>query len=104
MPFHSSSLPFPFPTLALVPSLPASSYAALPLPSPLPALPQSANAVLVSEQGPVRRWRLDYRARWKFWKVGGVCENRLWMTTDREAGTVSAGEWVGGNGVGVGRE
>ncbi|KAG2429642.1 hypothetical protein HXX76_010871 [Chlamydomonas incerta] len=50
---------------------------------------ESANATLVSEEGPVRRWRLDYRARWKFWKVGGVCDNRLWMTTDREAGTVS---------------
>ncbi|KAG2429675.1 hypothetical protein HYH02_014013 [Chlamydomonas schloesseri] len=50
---------------------------------------ESANATLVSESGPVRRWRLDYRARWKFWKVSGVCENRLWMTTDRETGTVS---------------
>ncbi|PNH06323.1 hypothetical protein TSOC_007293 [Tetrabaena socialis] len=50
---------------------------------------KSATAELVSEEGPVRRWRLDYRARWKFWKVGGVCDNRLWMTTDREQGTVS---------------
>ncbi|KAG2490372.1 hypothetical protein HYH03_011174 [Edaphochlamys debaryana] len=50
---------------------------------------QSADAELVSEDGPRRRWRLDYRARWKFWKVGGVCENRLWMTTDAEAGTVT---------------
>ncbi|GLC44231.1 hypothetical protein PLESTB_000755200 [Pleodorina starrii] len=50
---------------------------------------ESANAELVSEEGAVRKWRLDYRARWSFWKVGGVCDNRLWMTTDREAGTVS---------------
>ncbi|KXZ42158.1 hypothetical protein GPECTOR_194g326 [Gonium pectorale] len=50
---------------------------------------ESAKAELVSEDGPVRRWRLDYRARWKFWKVGGVCDNRLWMTTDSDRGTVS---------------
>ncbi|EFJ51787.1 hypothetical protein VOLCADRAFT_116300 [Volvox carteri f. nagariensis] len=50
---------------------------------------ESASAELVSEEGPVRKWRLDYRARWRFWKVGGVCDNRLWMTTDRELGTVS---------------
>ncbi len=44
----------------------------------------------------MRRWRLDYRARWKFWKVGGVCDNRLWMTTDRERGTVrrGPGQWA----------
>ncbi|GLI64130.1 hypothetical protein VaNZ11_007311 [Volvox africanus] len=50
---------------------------------------EAAAAELVSEDGPVRKWRLDYRARWKFWKIGGVCENRLWMTTDRSCGTVS---------------
>lgn len=61
------------------------------LPDPPPNHPQSASAELVSEEGPVRRWRLDYRARWKFWKVGGVCDNRLWMTTDRERGTVGRG-------------
>ncbi|GIL72141.1 hypothetical protein Vretimale_452 [Volvox reticuliferus] len=50
---------------------------------------EAATAELVSEDGPVRKWRVDHRSRWKFWKVGGVCENRLWMTCDRSCGTVS---------------
>lgn len=37
----------------------------------------------------MRRWQLDYKARWKFWKVSGVCDNRLIMTTDSNKGTVS---------------
>ena len=37
---------------------------------------QSADAELLEEDGPKRKWRLDYSARWNFWKVSGVCENR----------------------------
>jgi hypothetical protein len=37
---------------------------------------QSADAELVEEEGPRRKWRLDYKATWSFWKVSGVCENR----------------------------
>ena len=35
------------------------------------------------------RYELDYKAKWKFWRIGGVCENRLFMETDSDAGTVS---------------
>ncbi|WIA21870.1 hypothetical protein OEZ85_004246 [Tetradesmus obliquus] len=49
----------------------------------------SASAELLEEEGPRRKWRLDYRATWSFWKVGGICENRLWMWTDRDNGTVT---------------
>lgn len=50
---------------------------------------QSADAELLEEEGPRRKWRLDYKATWSFWKVSGVCENRFWLWTDKEAGTVT---------------
>ena len=37
---------------------------------------QAADAELLEEDGARRKWRLDYTARWNFWKVSGVCENR----------------------------
>lgn len=49
---------------------------------------ESATSQLVEQNGPIKKWRLDYKARWKFWKLNGVCDNRLWMTTNRDAGTV----------------
>jgi hypothetical protein len=39
-------------------------------------LHQSASAELLEDEGPRRKWRLDYMARWSFWKVSGICENR----------------------------
>lgn len=49
----------------------------------------AADAELLEEDGPRRKWRLDYTARWNFWRVSGVCENRLFMWTDSQAGTVT---------------
>jgi len=37
---------------------------------------QSADVSLISEEGPVRTYRLDYLARWSFWKVSGTCTNK----------------------------
>jgi hypothetical protein len=45
-------------------------------PLPAPSTNQSADAELLEEEGPRRKWRLDYRAHWHFWKVAGVCENK----------------------------
>jgi hypothetical protein len=50
-------------------------------PAPHPPTPthshlQSADAELLEEEGPRRKWRLDYRAHWHFWKVAGVCKNK----------------------------
>jgi hypothetical protein len=50
--------------------------------------PQGARSRLLREEGPRRYFELDYTARWRFWRVGGTCENRLWMDTDADAGTV----------------
>ncbi|KIZ00278.1 hypothetical protein MNEG_7685 [Monoraphidium neglectum] len=49
---------------------------------------ERADSELLSEVGPVRTYRLDYLARWKFWKVSGTCTNKLIMTTDSQRGTV----------------
>jgi hypothetical protein len=46
------------------------------LPLLLLLLLQSASAELLEDEGPRRKWRLDYQARWSFWKVSGICENR----------------------------
>eukprot|EP00775_Hariotina_reticulata_P001057 gene1057-1392_t len=37
----------------------------------------------------LKKWRLDYRARWNFWRVSGVCENRMFMWTNRETGSIT---------------
>eukprot|EP00879_Flechtneria_rotunda_P000595 GHRR01000704.1.p1 GENE.GHRR01000704.1~~GHRR01000704.1.p1 ORF type:complete len:449 (+),score=139.56 GHRR01000704.1:147-1493(+) len=50
---------------------------------------EHASAELLEDNGPRRKWRLDYTARWTFWKVSGLCQNRMWMWTDRDAGTVT---------------
>ncbi|GBF96358.1 hypothetical protein Rsub_09429 [Raphidocelis subcapitata] len=50
---------------------------------------ESADSSLLEEDGPVRRYRLDYRAKWSFWKVSGTCVNKLIMTTDASRGTVA---------------
>jgi hypothetical protein len=50
---------------------------------------EAADAELLEDNGAQKKWRLDYSARWSFWKVSGICENRLWMWTDRNAGTVT---------------
>lgn len=36
-----------------------------------------------------RRYELDYKARWKFWRVSGVCDNKVYMETHADHGTVS---------------
>ncbi|GFH33175.1 uncharacterized protein HaLaN_32502, partial [Haematococcus lacustris] len=48
-----------------------------------------ASSTLIFEEGAKRRYTLDYQARWKFWRVTGVCENRLIMETDADEGTVT---------------
>lgn len=50
---------------------------------------EGARFKLLQEKGPWRRYELDYLARWKFWKVSGVCENKLFMETDADKGTVN---------------
>ncbi|KAL6762039.1 hypothetical protein V8C86DRAFT_714844 [Haematococcus lacustris] len=50
---------------------------------------EGASSTLISEEGAKRRYTLDYQARWKFWRVTGVCENRLIMETDADEGTVT---------------
>lgn len=71
-------------------SLPHPSTLTSPLPSHLRSSPptrfktatnntttqQAADSELLEESGSRRKWRLDYTARWNFWKVSGVCENR----------------------------
>ncbi len=49
---------------------------------------ESATSKLIEEDGPRKKWLLDYEARWSFWKVSGVCTNKLWMWTDAHQGTV----------------
>jgi hypothetical protein len=50
---------------------------------------QAADAELLETTGPLKKFKLNYTARWKFWKVSGVCENR-WV-------------WVGVGGLTCGR-
>ncbi|GFH24750.1 uncharacterized protein HaLaN_22603 [Haematococcus lacustris] len=50
---------------------------------------EGASSTLILEEGAKRRYTLDYQARWKFWRVTGVCENRLIMETDADEGTVT---------------
>ena len=80
---------------------------------------QGASAQLLEQAGPWKKYELDYRARWSFWKasalhveveqagcyasctgqlirwchtwqqVSGACENRLHMETNSQLGTVS---------------
>ncbi|KAL6764421.1 hypothetical protein V8C86DRAFT_1588562 [Haematococcus lacustris] len=50
---------------------------------------ERASSTLIFEEGAKRRYTLDYQARWKFWRVTGVCENRLIMETDADEGTVT---------------
>lgn len=44
---------------------------------------------LLEDDGPRRKWQMDYKTRWKFWKVGGVCDTLVYMWTDKDQGTVS---------------
>jgi hypothetical protein len=35
------------------------------------------------------RYQLDYLAKWSFWRVSGLCTNRMLLLTDADEGTVS---------------
>lgn len=61
---------------------------------PLLSLLQACDSELLEARGGQSKYRLDYRTRWQFWKVSGVCDNKLHMWTDRDAGTVSGGTTV----------
>ncbi|KAF5836463.1 hypothetical protein DUNSADRAFT_5910 [Dunaliella salina] len=50
---------------------------------------EGSAARLLEQNGPRKKYELDYAAKWKFWKVSGVCQNLLHLETDSEKGTVS---------------
>ncbi len=58
------------------------------------ALLQACDSELLEARGAQSKYRLDYRTRWHFWKVSGVCDSKLHMWTDMDAGTVSGGTAV----------